>query len=212
MKNKIMMLISAALLLTITSAYAKDAKTENQNTQVKNAISATMQENDLNNLTNTIQDLKQTAEKNQLKNFVTEYCKEDKYCLDIVKLLEPKNKKELAEIFEIPELSKDYKQALYQIKMSLVLTSYLAKNKVILFEAEKMREMADNNENLMDFITDMPLTEEMFAIMRIAEVEDTAEFMSTLPEKMPYCNDMNLDMHKYNKDNMCVISEQILME
>lgn len=212
MKNKIMLLISAALLLTITSAYAKDAKTENQNTQVKNAISATMQENDLNNLTNTIQDLKQTAEKNQLKNFVTEYCKEDKYCLDIVKLLEPKNKKELAEIFEIPELSKDYKQALYQIKMSLVLTSYLAKNKVILFEAEKMREMADNNENLMDFITDMPLTEEMFAIMRIAEVEDTAEFMSTLPEKMPYCNDMNLDMHKYNKDNMCVISEQILME
>ena len=212
MKNKIMLLISAALLLTITSAYAKDAKTENQNTQVKNTISATMQENDLNNLTNTIQDLKQTAEKNQLKNFVTEYCKEDKYCLDIVKLLEPKNKKELAEIFEIPELSKDYKQALYQIKMSLVLTSYLAKNKVILFEAEKMREMADNNENLMDFITDMPLTEEMFAIMRIAEVEDTAEFMSTLPEKMPYCNDMNLDMHKYNKDNMCVISEQILME
>ena len=212
MKNKIMLLISAALLLTITSAYAKDAKTDNQNTQVKNAISATMQENDLNNLTNTIQDLKQTAEKNQLKNFVTEYCKEDKYCLDIVKLLEPKNKKELSEIFEIPELSKDYKQALYQIKMSLVLTSYLAKNKVILFEAEKMKEMAENNENLMDFITDMPLTEEMFAIMRIAEVEDTAEFMSTLPEKMPYCNDMNLDMHKYNKDNMCVISEQILME
>ena len=166
MKNKIMLLISAALLLTITSAYAKDAKTDNQNTQVKNAISATMQENDLNNLTNTIQDLKQTAEKDQLKNFVTEYCKEDKYCLDIVKLLEPKNKKELSEIFEIPELSKDYKQALYQIKMSLVLTSYLAKNKVILFEAEKMTEMADNNENLMDFITDMPLTEEMFAIMR----------------------------------------------
>lgn len=212
MKNKIMLLISTALLLAITSAYAKDAKTDNQNTQVKNAISATMQEKDLNNLTNAIQDLKQSAEKKQLNNFVTEYCKEDKYCLDIVKLLEPKNKKELAAIFEIPELSKDYKQALYQIKMSLVLTSYLAKNKVILFEAEKMKEMAENNENLMDFITDMPLTEEMFVIMRVAEIEDTAEFMSTLPEQMPYCNDMNLDMHKYNKDNLCVISEQILTE
>jgi len=212
MKNKIMLLISAALLFTITSAYAKETKTENQNTQVKNAISATMQEKDLKDLTNTIQELKQNAEKDKLNNPITEYCKGDKYCLDIIKLLEPQNKKELAEIFEIPELSKDYKQALYQIKVSLVLTSFLAKHKVILFEAEKMKDMAENNENLMDFITDMPLTEEMFVIMRAAELEDTAEFMKTLPEQIPYCNDMNLDMHNYNKDNLCVISERIMTE
>jgi hypothetical protein len=218
MKFKMMMLISAALLVTSVSAYAEGAKNTKEQTLTKASLSEFFTQQNSKELASILNEVKQEKEQSTTNETPAQYCKGNQYCLDILLLFNIFAKEEITldkfkTLLSAPNLSKDYKQALYQIKFSFSIGSMETYKTVLLFESSKILQMipkANKIELMLKFIKEIPLTQKSFNIIK-EEVTypEVVAFIKTLPQNIPVCTSLDLDMHKYNKNNFCVISNNI---
>ena len=214
MKFKMMMLISVALLITSISAYAKEANNTMEQTLTKVSLSEFFTQQNSTEFANILNQVKQENEQSNTNETPIQYCKGDQYCLDILFLFSTLSKEEITldkfkTLLSAPHLSKDYKQALYQLKLSLYSREE-TKKAVLIFETIKISNMVEKTnaiELLLTFIKDIPVTDKTFNNVKktMAGYPEIAKFIKTLPKNIPVCTSFDLNMRKYNKDNFCVL-------
>ena len=219
MKFKMMMLISAALLITSVSAYAEGAKNTKEQTLTKASLSEFFTQQNSKELASILNEVKQEKEQSTTNETPAQYCKGNQYCLDILLLFNIFAKEKITldkfkTLLSAPNLSKDYKQALYQIKFSFSIGSMETYKTVLVFETLKISNMVDKTnaiEPLLKFMKDIPVTDKTFSSVKktMSGYPEIVNFIKTLPQNIPVCTSLDLDMHKYNKDNFCVLSNNI---
>ena len=225
MKNKIIFMISAALLLTSLSAFAEDtisSKTINiKNTSVNNNIKNSLQNAYAEN----------QAKESDPQEEIKAICKDNKYCLENASILSMLgfNSEEL--IYELKNIQ-DHKQKLYDMKYSISTDAELYFG-FITFEIPTLTKITEFNK-MKEYIIDMPATPTSFIfilkkIKNTAKSQEEIKFVNSLIEKYagklfpqnfeeidgidfvnflesnePYCP-KNLNANNYGFDNLCFL-------
>ena len=177
MKNKIIFLLSAALLLTSLSAFAE--KMTSQKTTIMNNTS--VNSNIKTSLQNVYEENK--AKEASPEDKIKEICKNDKYCLeagsfflfiinDMLEKDDPNDLLEnmLGEMLESLKGVKNYKQRLYDIEYISSLISL--RHYLLDFEARKLEKLTKFDE-IKEYILDMPMTYHSF-IKAVKKMKETA--------------------------------------
>ena len=216
MKNKIIMMLSAAFLLTTLSAYAQ-VNTYAAKERIKKQDS-----------TGFIQALEQERQKKEAKNHKITcpendlkcVCKEDTYCKDYV-LLSSISDIPWETIVENTKDITDYKTALYQKKYNIVhnIGTDRAKIIVLVFETYKLfNTQYSDFQSYLNALTDIPLMKASIITLLVdqetnlkklsdKEKEELQNF-NKMVENAPVCSP-NLNVKKYNIKNFCVLDKNL---
>lgn len=216
MKNKIIMMISAALLLTTLSAYAQ--------IQAPNAKGQIMQQ-DSANLGKALEQekIKQTA--NCPENDTVCVCGENKYCKDYILLLQNYNTP-WEKIVKNTKNIKDFKTALYQKKYEMVnkIGTDKAIKAVLVLEVWQLKNALDLEKDttkaITNYLADMPVTFDTLSSLEfitsvtaarkdtvkhpVSEQKAISQLMVAF-KKATLCP-ADLNVNNYNLDKLCVIN------
>lgn len=158
MKNKIILMLSAALVLTSISAFAEKITAQKTNIMNKPSVNEAVK----NSLQKAYEENK--AKESNPEDEIKKICKNDKYCIEYAEFLAYPNKlKDLPkdedfEIFldEIYTVRYDPKQELYDQKYEASLSSLASLTNLIKFEESKLEKLTKFDE-IKEYILDMPL-------------------------------------------------------
>ena len=153
MKNKIIMLLSAALVLTSISAFAKEITSQKTNIMNKTSVNEAVK----NSLQKAYEENK--AKESNPEDEIKEICKNDKYCIEYAAILPMLGFKSDELIYELRDI-KDYKQELYNLKYSLSTNSELYYG-FLFFDSLRIYAMTEFDQ-MKESIIDMPMTPVFF--------------------------------------------------
>ena len=239
MKNKIILLLSLAFLLTSLNAFAKkmtSQKTTIMDEEIKTFLQNAYEENKT----------RESTPEAEIKAI----CKDDKYCLEYAEFIAfPEEWKDLPydDTFEnlVEVLKNDVikkpKQELYNLKYKSSTNHFvLAKATLIEFEASKLKKLTTFDE-IKEYVLDMPLTYSSF-ISALKKMKTTArskeeldfvdsfikkysgklfrqdyenfkeaDFVESIKSSNPFCPE-SLIVDNYGYDNLCILPFPFVIE
>ena len=236
MKNKIIMLLSAALLLTSISAFAKEITSQKTDIMNKPSVNEAVK----NSLQKAYEENK--AKGSNPEEEIKKICKNDKYCIEagtfflfVIDSIGVDGSDVLSEeVLESLKDVKNYKQSLYLVKYTSSINSL--RHYLIDFEASKLEKLTEFDE-IKAYILDMPMPYSSF-IKALNKMKATASskkeldfvdsFMNKYTGKLfpqnyekfkeedvlelikssnPFCPG-NLIVDNYGYDNLCILPFQ----